>query len=268
MGILPMSIAPVRECEPQAMGKMPMGLMARMAMLHRQEFGTLSQLEDFEVAKKANLKKVIGRIKKASAAVRKSVKAAPVPRPSVGAANLPKAKLIGKIKTPFGKAELEMFREMLLDKRRALIGDMNGIEAEALRTNRQEGSGDLSNMPTHPADIGTDNFEQEFTLGLLESERTLLSEINSALERIDNNTYGVCLGTGQPIGAARLKARPWAYSMQYFAQGRARRRALSIGIPVPRQMPNVPSSIRSSASLISVSSVRSLSRSPSVNSCS
>ena len=40
-------------------------------------------------------------------------------------------------------------------------------------------------MPTHPADIGTDNFEQEFTLGLLESERTLLSEINAALERID-----------------------------------------------------------------------------------
>jgi RNA polymerase-binding protein DksA len=132
------------------------------------------------------------------------------------AADLPKAKLIGKIKTPFGKAELEVFRQMLLDKRRALVGDMNGIEAEALRTNRQEGSGDLSNMPTHPADIGTDNFEQEFTLGLLESERTLLAEINGALERIDNNTYGVCLGTGQPIGAARLKARPWSkYCIEY-----------------------------------------------------
>ena len=105
---------------------------------------------------------------------------------------------------------------MLLDKRRALVGDMNGIEAEALRTNRQEGSGDLSNMPTHPADIGTDNFEQEFTLGLLESERTLLTEINSALDRIDAGTFGVCLGTGQPISVARLKARPWAkYCIEY-----------------------------------------------------
>ena len=168
------------------------------------------------MAKKSNLKKVIGRIKKASPAVKKPAKAASAFRASRGAADLPKAKLIGKIKTPFSKAELETFREMLLEKRRALIGDMNGIEAEALRTNRQEGSGDLSNMPTHPADIGTDNFEQEFTLGLLESERTLLSEINSALERIDNNTYGVCQGTGQPIGAARLKARPWAkYCIDY-----------------------------------------------------
>jgi RNA polymerase-binding protein DksA len=168
------------------------------------------------VAKKGNLKKVIGRIRKSSAAVKKSAKIAPRPHPLGAAADLPKAKLIGKIKTPFNKAELEVFRQMLLDKRRALIGDMNGIEAEALRTNRQEGSGDLSNMPTHPADIGTDNFEQEFTLGLLESERTLLAEINGALERIDNNTYGVCLGTGQPIGAARLKARPWSkYCIEY-----------------------------------------------------
>jgi len=105
---------------------------------------------------------------------------------------------------------------MLLAKRRALIGDMNHIESEALRTNRQEGTGDLSNMPTHPADIGTDNYEQEFTLGLLESERVLLREINEALERIENRTYGICLGTGQAITNARLRARPWSkYGIEY-----------------------------------------------------
>lgn len=122
----------------------------------------------------------------------------------------------GKIKSPLAKGDLEQFKQMLLEKRRALIGDMNGIEAEALRTNRQDGSGDLSNMPTHPADIGTDNFEQEFTLGLLESERTLLSEINLALDRIASGQYGVCMGTGQFIGLPRLKARPWAkYCIEY-----------------------------------------------------
>jgi RNA polymerase-binding protein DksA len=168
------------------------------------------------VAKKGNLKKVIGRLRKSSPAFKKSEKVALRPRPLGTVADTPKAKLIGKIKTPFSKSELEVFRQMLLDKRRALVGDMNGIEAEALRTNRQDGSGDLSNMPTHPADIGTDNFEQEFTLGLLESERTLLGEINGALERIENNTFGVCLGTGQPIGVARLKARPWSkYCIEY-----------------------------------------------------
>lgn len=115
----------------------------------------------------------------------------------------------GLKKTLLSKAELEEFRKLLLNKRRSLIGDLDGLESGSLRTSRQEGSGDLSNMPTHPADIGTDNFEHEFSLGLLESERTLLNEINEALERIQNNTYGICLGTGKMIDKARLRARPW-----------------------------------------------------------
>lgn len=121
-----------------------------------------------------------------------------------------------KVKSPLTKADLEEFRKMLMEKRRALLGDMSGIEAEAFRTNRQERSGDLSNIPIHPADIGSDNYEQEFTLGLLESERTLLTEINDALDRMDEGTYGICLGTGNPIDKARLKARPWAkYCIEY-----------------------------------------------------
>jgi RNA polymerase-binding transcription factor DksA len=86
------------------------------------------------------------------------------------------------------KAELREFRQMLLDKRRSLVGDMNGMQSEALRTNRQDSSGDLSLMPDHPANIASDNFEQEFTLGLLQSERTLLTEIDEALARIDEGT--------------------------------------------------------------------------------
>ena len=119
-------------------------------------------------------------------------------------------------KSPLSKAELEEFRQMLIDKRRALLGDMTGMEAETFRSNRQDRSGDLSNIPIHPADVGTDNFEQEFTLGLLESERTLLREIDEALERIKAVTYGVCLGTGKAIDKARLRARPWAkYCIEY-----------------------------------------------------
>ena len=119
-------------------------------------------------------------------------------------------------KTRLNKAGLEEFRITLLERRRSLVGDLNTIEAEALRTNRHDGSGDLSNMPTHPADLGTDNYEQEFTLGLLESERLILSEIDEALARIENGTYGVCMGTGKPITKARLRAKPWAkYTIEY-----------------------------------------------------
>lgn len=117
------------------------------------------------------------------------------------------------VRSPLTKEELKEFRKLLLAKRRELVGDMTGIEAEALGADRQESTGDISD---HPADAGTDNFEQEFSLGLLESERNMLTEIDHALTRIDKATYGVCLGTGKPISKARLAARPWApYSIEY-----------------------------------------------------
>ena len=81
---------------------------------------------------------------------------------------------------------------------------------------RQDAAGDLSSMPIHMADIGTDNYEQEFTLGLIESERALLQEIEDALQRIVDKTYGLCVATGMPIGKKRLKASPWSkYSYEY-----------------------------------------------------
>ena len=102
---------------------------------------------------------------------------------------------------------------MLLAKRRVLVGDMTGIQNEALGADRQESKGDISD---HPADAGTDNFEQEFSLGLLESERILLGEIDEALLRIEQKTYGICAGTGRPISKPRLNARPWAeYGIEY-----------------------------------------------------
>ena len=116
-------------------------------------------------------------------------------------------------KTRLRKAELREFRRMLLEKRRTLVGDLSGMEQETFSTNS---GGNLSSMPTHMADVGTDNFEHEFTLGLLESEQAMLSEINEALQRIEDRTYGVCPGTGKAIPKARLRAKPWAkYTVEY-----------------------------------------------------
>jgi len=66
------------------------------------------------------------------------------------------------------------------------------------------------------ADIGTDNFEQEFALGLMDSERKLLVEINDALNRINDGLYGICEGTGKAIPKTRLQAKAWArYCIKY-----------------------------------------------------
>ena len=112
--------------------------------------------------------------------------------------------------------ELEHYRELLLAKRRELVGDMSSMEREALRS--AQGS-NLSNLPLHMADMGTDNYEQEFTLGLVEKDRQLLREINRALAKIQDGTYGICEGTGKPINKPRLEAQPWAkYSIEYARQ--------------------------------------------------
>ncbi len=117
-------------------------------------------------------------------------------------------------KGPSANLELEHFRQLLLAKRREILGDVGAMESEAFKNQDSQ-----SVSPMHMADVGTDNFEQEFTLGLVESERQLLREIQEALDRIDEGTYGICLATGKPIGKARLNATPWAkYCIEYARQ--------------------------------------------------
>ena len=119
-------------------------------------------------------------------------------------------------KQPLKAAERELFKQSLLAKRREIFQNVFDIEGETLKKSRLDASGDLSSMPIHMADIGTDNYEQEFALGLMDSERRILNEIDDALDRIEDGTYGICEGTGEPISKARLKAQPWArYCVEY-----------------------------------------------------
>jgi len=108
--------------------------------------------------------------------------------------------------------ELQKFKELSLAKRNELLGNVSSMEIEALRRE----SSDLSRLPIHMADLGTDNYDQEFTLGLMDSERKLMKEIDEALDRIENCTYGICEGSGKSIPKARLEAIPWArYCVEY-----------------------------------------------------
>jgi len=113
-------------------------------------------------------------------------------------------------------ANTKHFKQILLEKRREILRNVNEFEDEALKKSRLDAAGDLSSMPIHMADIGTDNYEQEFALGLMDNERKLLKKIDDALERIEQRTYGICEGTGKPIAKARLEAQPWAeYCIEY-----------------------------------------------------
>jgi len=110
------------------------------------------------------------------------------------------------------RAEIKEFKTMLLAKRAEILGDVTRMEDETLRKPKT----DLSHMPIHMADAGTDNYEMENTLGLMDSERKLIVEIDHALSRIEDGTYGICEGSDEPIPKERLKAIPWArYCVAY-----------------------------------------------------
>jgi RNA polymerase-binding transcription factor DksA len=106
-------------------------------------------------------------------------------------------------------AELETYRETLESLRARLRGDLNQMTDEALSRNGPEGAGNLSNLPLHMADLGTDNFDQEFTLGLIESEQSTLDQIIEALARIKSGTFGSCAKCGGTIARGRLDALPY-----------------------------------------------------------
>ncbi len=105
------------------------------------------------------------------------------------------------------KSDLESFRKLLLEYRRVLVGDLNHMEEGALRRSKDNAATlDISNF----ADLGSDYFEQDFTIGLIENSEQTLREIDAALQRIEDGTYGICEEDGSPIRKARLRALPWA----------------------------------------------------------
>jgi len=186
------------------------------------------------MAQKASTKKAAKKshIKKAGPPSRPAKKSAPPQKAAPVSKAKPEPKLAKKATAPviapkpapepvkevkekkvpaLSKQDLQYFRNLLLEKRKEIIGDVGSMESEAFK-----GGSNLSNMLIHMADVGTDNFEQEFTLGLIESERQILREIQEALVRIDGGTFGVCMGTGKSIPRVRLEAVPWAkYTIEY-----------------------------------------------------
>ncbi|MCL4191409.1 MAG: TraR/DksA family transcriptional regulator [Thermoguttaceae bacterium] len=108
------------------------------------------------------------------------------------------------------KSEIKAYRDQLLAMRARLRGDVSNLADAALKRRRNEASGDLSSMPIHMADLGSDNFEQEFTLSLMASEGDTLSKVEAALERCEEGTYGECEECGAKIPKQRLDAIPFA----------------------------------------------------------
>jgi DnaK suppressor protein len=106
------------------------------------------------------------------------------------------------------KAEMLAYKEKLHSIRARLRGDVTAMADIALRKSGIEGS-DSNAMPIHMAELGSDNFEQEFTLGLMEAEEGTLDMIEEALGRIDQGQFGRCIQCENVISKVRLNAIPY-----------------------------------------------------------
>lgn len=108
------------------------------------------------------------------------------------------------------KDEYAPYKKLLLSLREKLVGKVDYMQEEALKKSRQDASGDLSNVPIHMADVGTDNYERELMIELIQNGEDGVRNIDDALERIEEGTFGICEACEKKINKERLKAVPYA----------------------------------------------------------
>ena len=106
--------------------------------------------------------------------------------------------------------EVTQFKKLLLMLREKLVGKVDSMQGEALKRSRQDASGDLSNVPIHMADVGIDNYERELMIELIQNGEESVRSIDTALEKIEDGTFGVCELCAKKITKERLKAVPYA----------------------------------------------------------
>ncbi|GGJ99708.1 hypothetical protein GCM10007063_22600 [Lentibacillus kapialis] len=100
----------------------------------------------------------------------------------------------------------EHFKNLLLEMKNELELKMKTED----ESGPNDATGDLADYDNHPGDMGTEQFEQEKEAGMNRARSEHLDEIKSALERIENGTFGISEKSGKPIPEERLKAEPTA----------------------------------------------------------
>jgi RNA polymerase-binding transcription factor DksA len=108
------------------------------------------------------------------------------------------------------KSERDSYRRRLLALQDRLSSNVSHLADEALSASGPEGESNLSHVPIHMADLGSDSYEYDNTLNLLSAERQILEQITLALRRMDEGQYGHCEACQGPIPRERLRELPYA----------------------------------------------------------
>jgi RNA polymerase-binding transcription factor DksA len=105
--------------------------------------------------------------------------------------------------------KFKRYHKLLIDLRTRLSEGIERHSEETLKRSVKDDAGDLSSYGQHMADAGTDTFDRDFALSLVSNEQEALSEIEAAIKRIRDGTYGICEITAKPISKERLLAVPF-----------------------------------------------------------
>jgi len=114
------------------------------------------------------------------------------------------------VKKKFTKKELKDFKKIVLKKKEEVVDEIKHISDDTLKKSQKDASGDISGYTYHMADVATDTYNIEFSLGLASDERKMLYEFDEALRKIEEGTYGICEACKNTISKSRLKAIPYA----------------------------------------------------------
>lgn len=109
----------------------------------------------------------------------------------------------------------QRYYKLLVELRTHIKDGLTLHSEETLMKSAKDDAGDLSGYSQHMADSGTDTFDRDFALSVVANEQEALNEIEAAIKRIHNGTYGICEVTGKPLSKERLTAVPFArYSVE------------------------------------------------------
>jgi DnaK suppressor protein len=115
-----------------------------------------------------------------------------------------------KLKSKLNKKELAEYRKMITKRKNEVLDSISRISEDTLKKSQKDASGDISGYTFHMADVATDNYDREFSLGIASNDRQFLYDLEDALKRIEEGTFGICEECKSVLTKARLKALPYA----------------------------------------------------------
>ena len=114
------------------------------------------------------------------------------------------------MKKKLTKKELSFFKKIVLKKKEEALDEIKHISEDTLKKSQKDASGDISGYTYHMADVATDTYDREFSLGLASNERKVIYELDDALKKIEEGSFGICEDCKVLIAKNRLKAVPHA----------------------------------------------------------